>query len=256
MRIVKYFDPEKDWSNYKSGSFKFGTLKGYRESNEVGDRFSDRGEGITHRHYGRGAGSVENLQIGNVSIGRLESVPVGEAGSNLRKVWDESPPSIVTVMSTFNCNVFCASIGPYEKSHHVKMLKGEISEDREYRGNEKLTAFAEIDLSKFERAIKMWAMRVSEYTQIRSASVEFMRSRMVSYGPRSFDYPLEAVHGENEISHAVLDKLIFSKPEKYSTEREYRCALMLYPWKLLEKSVDVFPKSFALRKCILRLGRL
>ena len=256
MRLVKYFDPTRDWEHYKTGSFKFGTLRGYRESNLEGDRFSDSGEGTVKRNYGRGTGSIENFNFGGFRIGLIESLPAGEEGSVLRKMWEEKPPAIVSINSTFNCNVFCASFGPYDKLHHMAMLKGVETEAFTYLGNNELTAYAEIDLVKFENAIRLWVMRNSIHLEVRSRSAKFMRSRAVIYGGRSFDLAANAVHDASIMTEDLLEKLIFTKPLRYSTEREYRCALTLAPLRLLESAVDIFPKSYALKNSIVRMGRI
>ena len=255
MRIVKYFNPNENWRHYSAGSFKFGTLKGYRENELKGDRFSDSGEGTITRTYGNGEGRINDLSIGNIKIDELVLFSPGQAGSQKQKIFNENSTGL-TVTHRFNCNVFCATFGSYDRDHHLKMLNGHLGRECCYLGNPALTSFAEIDLSKFLSAIRLWVVRDTIYETIRNEKVEFIRHKHVKYESRTFLHPLGDAHGASVLTPELLEILIFTKPTRYTTEQELRVALTLAPSNRIHLAEDVFPKSDALKKSIIRMGRL
>lgn len=254
--ITKYFDAEEQWENYASGSFRFGTLRGYA-SGEGGDgeRFSDESEGTIITHFGKPGDETKHLKIGGVTIDQFSSIPPAPEGTPLYEIWKQTP-SLITYNQKIDANIFCASLGPYNAAHHRIMRYGSNELEVPYKGDFKLTGWAEIDLDKFVRATRAWVMKNSEYAEIRNGTEPFLLGRPVRYNKKDEHRPIHDAHTADDMSEHTIDRLVFQKPERFQPEREFRIAVSSHPRAHTSKTEPIFPKSFALKRSIIRMGRV
>ncbi|MDZ4395943.1 hypothetical protein [Cypionkella sp.] len=257
MIITKYFNAEKDQKFYNMGSFRLGTLISYGSGEEgCGDRFSDVCEGKAKTDYGQAGDKIDNLIIGGASIGSLVSVPPAPPGTPLYDLWKEKPAAI-SYQSRFDANVFCASLGPYSPAQHRVMRFGHDDPDEPYQGCPSLTGWAEIDVGKFIRALTRWVMKVSEYPKIRSGEeVGFLMAKEVSYDKAAQKRPIEDARKADELTEEMIDRAVFHKPKKYAPEREFRIAVSMHPLHHTSKTEPIYPISFALKRSIIRKGKV
>ncbi|UWR23581.1 hypothetical protein [Sulfitobacter sp. S190] len=254
--ITKYFNAETQWKNYDSGSFRFGTLRGYASGEDGdGERFSDDSEGTITTHYGKAGDEIKHLEIGGLSIGNLRSIPPAPEGTPLYELWKEMAVPIA-YNQKFDANIFCASLGPYSVAHHRIMRYGSNELKVPYKGNEELTGWAEINVAKFVRATRAWVMKNSAYPEIRNGSAPFLLERPVSYNKRVERRPINDAHAAGDFSEDTINRLVFQKPERFQPEREFRITVSSHPLQHTSKTVPMFPKSFALKRSIIRMGRV
>lgn len=240
--ITKYFDPSSLWELYEKGSFKFGTLEEYRNSEADLARMSDSEEGSAQTGYGEGYGE----------IGRLE-FPDGTTFFGGTLEGDGVP---LVVENTFNEHIFCATLGRYNRAHHEKMLYGERFPDgSEYIGNKDLKAFVEIDLRLFLRGLRFWAAGSQDVSKEISV-YDILFSRKVEYQERMIRRPFIENGKIPELSVGQYLHTIFSKPQRFKTENEFRILLHSAGHKSLREGADsLFPFSSRLRRSIIRMGK-
>lgn len=254
--ITKYFNAKDDQRYYNTGSFRLGTLISYGSGEDGdGDRFSDCTEGKATTHFGGAGDKTDNLEIAGGSIESLVSIPPAPPGTPLYDLWKEQSV-LISYQSRFDANVFCASLGTYDPDHHRVMRFGVDDPDRSYTGNPELTGWAEIDVGKFIRALGRWVMNNSEYSEIRSGKASFLLAKEVAYEKKTQNRPIEDARHAGDFSEEMIDRLVFQKPKRFAPEREFRIAVSMHPSQHTSKTTPIFPKSFALKRSIIRMGKV
>ena len=244
MRVVKYFNDEKNWTDYESGSFKLGTLAEYRNSDSGLARMKDKGEGVHDQGFGSGTGVIKNIVLpGNIRIDNLSVSGTGNwIGTNV----------------TFNEHVLCVSKGEYSRSHHEEMMAGwGTGFEDEYLGNQDLNSFAVIDLGELLYGLRCWA-KTSGVLNSTEPLKRVVRSRSVSYGvERKSSYEIDDIWKVwQKMTFEDYEKAIFSKPRVFQREKELRVVVSLScPLTQQNDVAPHFPKNEILRKAVKRLGR-
>lgn len=246
-KITKFFEADM-LENYQNGSFWFGTLKRYRmiEKKEadvvVEPRFSDRREGM-----------VEHAHI--FKTGHVKSVKIG--GMNFTNCYFEGFDTDIMVTHEFNDFVFCASWGAYSRQQHINIKDGAMSESgTPYKGNPKLTHFAEIDLIDFLDAVRLEAPKTPLWSTELPAS-EYLLNGRVTYGKTEKSISIPSVYENSVINVTTEDYLrtIFTKPKHFSPENEFRVVLRAdAPSSLKGDPAGLKLKHKKLRRSIRKIG--
>lgn len=249
-KITKFFEGRM-LDNYKRGSFWFGTLKRYRrvETNAVDEsvepRFSDAREGLIEISHHFEAGYAKSAEIDGFRF--TDCFFGGNDGGD------------ITITHEFNDFVFCASWGAYSRQQHLAIKNGAInSAGTNYRGNEKLTHFAEIDLIDFLDAVKLEAQKAPLWKTVLPAADCLLQSR-VTYGQTERTIYVPSVYQSNgpQLTSEDYLRTVFTKPKYFSPENEFRVVLRSNAPDTLEGDPDGMKLVHKkLRRSILRIGTL
>ena len=228
--------------DYKSGSFKLGTLGEYR--NQEGaentlERMSDRGEGLSERIYGGSSGKIDRMVNGGMVFEHMSWSNCGDG---------------ISLVDEINDYVFCASIGSYDREHHSRILFGNQSIG--YNENPDLDAYAEIDLGFFLHGLKSWLTRSGNISANREWMPRQVYAKPVIYGDRITrrDIP-NSLSVNHQIDEELYFSAVFNKPSRFQTEKEVRVvARCKFPLFLPSGAGALFPKSQELRNSIVRMG--
>jgi hypothetical protein len=240
--ITKYFNTEKNVKDYQSGSFKLGTLGGYRNqegAENIFERMSDKGEGISERIYGGSSGQIDRMISGAMVFEQMSWSNCGDG---------------ISLVDEVNDYVFCASIGSYDREHHSRILFG--NESVGYKGNPDLDAYAEIDLEIFLRGLRSWLTQSGNISANREWMPRLVYAKPVTYGDRITrrDIP-DSLSVNHQIDEELYFSAVFNKPSRFQTEREVRVvARCKFPLYLPAGSPALFPKSQELRNSIVQMG--
>ncbi|MBU2941426.1 hypothetical protein Q4525_14735 [Shimia thalassica] len=195
-KIVKYFS-ETDEAYLKDGSFKFGSLISYRKGET--HRTSEKKEGLVEK--------VSNLststQTGTIDLGAVKSQ--GCFGMEYHNI---------KTTSDFNEMVFCSSIGPYSETHHRDMLTK----------NPDCTHYAQIDTEKFVRTLSSIIIEDPSFIKA-DKNVNLVFGEIVYGKVASVEEIVPDKYGNYvspPIKPADLLKIVFTKPNGYEHEKEFR----------------------------------
>ena len=189
-----------------AGSFKFGTLAGYRGFEKDG-RFSDEFEGLY---------SYEYFNRGDLLDARI--------GTNVFKGNRLSPGSFCFQdRREFNCWVSCFFDGPFDaRAQHIFRFGGWVEGGPRYSGDHRLTCWVTYDGDKLYSAFECLLPR-----RVRNPELKFLRGA-VSYGSKSRAMPSLGPYDQREVTEApTLKEAAYSKPNRFRIEREFRiCAFV------------------------------
>lgn len=247
MIITKYF-PEANWEDYCKGSFKIGTLQNYRgtegQNCPTPARMTDVFEGVSLTGYGKDKAYLSSHRAGDGSV--WHNASFSGHGFPLIEGYE------------FNEYVFCASVGRYDRSHHKMMVHGyDYGDGSNYRGNIELTAYAEIDLRKFKKALRHWLLSAKCVTSKFPVS-EIIDSRKVIYEDRFEARELsELEEGRRPMTLEEYLRAVFYKPPLFRVENEVRVTVQTTaPVFLQEDAPPLYPCSRRFLRSIVSMGRL
>ncbi|WP_420859402.1 hypothetical protein [Marivivens marinus] len=232
MRYVTKFLGEHGFAAAQQGSFKFGTLEEYRSSESGHSRMSDDREGVATEDFQFTEGRADDVTIGGIRI--LNCNFEGNKIDFRRETQS-------------NAFVACCSFGPYDRSTHIKIIKGQ----GEYQGNDDLGYYVVYDLGKLSVALHDWAARNFR------CNVK-LRGEQVRYAERAVHEEIGVIGSvPSQPSRDAIWNAIFVKPRFYSIENEFRFAL--FPEKLdftNGKWLSIFAESRAIQSAICQTGRI
>ncbi|MBV1865865.1 MAG: hypothetical protein KUG74_15730 [Rhodobacteraceae bacterium] len=244
MIITKYFNSD-DWDRYEAGGFKIGTLQEYRTSEQDVARMCDTGEGIAQRTFGEGDEYIEHMELPS-SI--LNNVSIRDSST-----------TAVAVNTRFNEYVFCASEGGYDRSHHVKMIEGEVLDGGfEYAGNKDLDCYAELDLRNFLGGLRFWGRLNKRKITTSLQPEKYVYGRPVSYESRAIDNELKPVsYVDGTVTNDMYQKAVFNKPRSFSTEKEFRIVFRAFaPSFPPIGTLPLYPCIRRLKNSIVNMGKI
>lgn len=244
--VTKYFDDDAR-PFIERGSFRFGTLKKYRDEEGTATEFRlrDTGEGK----------SVTGLFPKD---GKIDFLPLPGGGAIINgSITNGAPGSIpIAYENVINDYVFCATDGVYSVEHHKIMRCGTENSDGEiYEGDENLKNFAVIDVHKFITALEALLPK-SPAWRTKLPMNEVLAVLQVKYGERD---QMKNVPSNYQISEedASMDYLnsVFRKPTKYAPEREIRFLVRSNaPACIGDVTEPLDLQSKLLRRSIVKLG--
>ena len=165
----------------------------------------------------------------------------------------------IAITTQINDFVFCASFGRYTRAQHLEMVNGALSKDgSRYKGNPKLTCFAEIDLLDFIAGLQhaapktpQWKTSYPASKAILDAIVQYGETRNIARISSGFS------HDPSRIAMSDYLRTIFVKPERFSPEREFRIALGANAPNMLTGSpLGLLISDKRLKRSLIRMGHL
>jgi hypothetical protein len=241
-RIITKFFPADFIEHYERGSISFGTALGYRNAeqrgNAVEERFSDEREGLVQQalHV------PQNTPV-------TGTVPGAQFNNTIFRNFDVD----IMIFTDVNEYVFCACWGGYTEEMHAAMRDGVTYPDgSRYKGDPKLTSYAEIDVSAFLTEIATLAPQHSKW-RTRAPCREFLASGKVTYDDPRVHYQTSAKFNAQEYDLGMSEycRTLFSKPPHYRAEREFRVILRgNAPGSVAESERQLLLQSDGLRRAI------
>ncbi|SMP32272.1 hypothetical protein [Shimia sagamensis] len=237
-QLIKFIKKD-DLKFYRQGSFRVGTniIYGQTEaarSEAASIRFTDKEEGLGKDIY-------LDTHLNNQTIGGVEFQDVLIDGG-------------VELVTSSNNLVFCASIGPYDKSHHEKMLHGcELPDGSYYPGDTDLTHYIVMDGSKLIKALYHALKKHPTWTTDSPPRQSIFAKRVEYIGRVRTHKNVPTGHNSNtqESAEDRFWRINFCKPKQFRPEHEYRIVFRpKSPHPVPDEQDYVDVKSFGLKRVI------